>query len=266
MMDSEMDKNQPEASKSTSTKAKFNELKALESYLAKTNANNRSSVFNMLTGNEDNTQIYSFISQNLTKFSFKELVKFRKRPNFFELLISLLHKALSEELTVEINEWALDTLDWLRKRNVAIVGAHQMIVKKNDNLFGMQRKSFDSDVDSVSLNKLKNQISKKKKIAKYKLLIPIDLPMNEKYKLEEKQKQAINTLYDTFPERYENWQRRIKLRRIFQEESAHKSQFYALWALNSFSSLMTRINQSSPQNRMNYLHRLGASSYLGNFF
>ena len=52
-MDSEIDKNQPEATKSTPTKTKFNELKALESYLAKTNANNRSFVFNMLTGNED---------------------------------------------------------------------------------------------------------------------------------------------------------------------------------------------------------------------
>ena len=84
----------------------------------------------------------------------------------------------------------------------------------------------------------------------------------EKAKLEEKQKNAINVLYDLFPERYENWQKRIKMRRIFNEESAHKSQFYAVWALNNFSLLMTRINQSSPQNRMNYLHRLGTSSHL----
>jgi len=86
--------------------------------------------------------------------------------------------------------------------------------------------------------------------------------MHEKIKLEEKQKAAIHTLYDLFLDRYEQWQRRVRLRRIFQEESAHKSQFYAVWALNCFSQLMTRINQSSPQNRMNYLHRLGTSSYL----
>ena len=113
---------------------------------------------------------------------------------------------------------------------------------------------------------MKENQSKKRNIKKYKLLIPIDLPMHEKLLLEEKQKTAIHTLYDLLGDKYENWQRRIKLRRVFQEESAHKSQFYAVWALNSFAVLMNRVNQSSPQNRMNYLHRLGASSYLGNFF
>jgi hypothetical protein len=88
------------------------------------------------------------------------------------------------------------------------------------------------------------------------------LPLQEKLKLEEKQKAAIHILYDLLGDRYEQWQRRVRLRRVFQEESAHKSQFYAVWALNCFAQLMTRVNQSSPQNRMNYLHRLGASSYL----
>jgi hypothetical protein len=60
-----------------STRKQFNELKALENYLAKQNASNRTAMFNMLTGSEDNTQIYAFIAQNPTKFSYKELVKFR---------------------------------------------------------------------------------------------------------------------------------------------------------------------------------------------
>lgn len=251
------------------TKTKFNELKALESYLARTNANNKSSIFNMLSGNEDNTQIYAFIHQNVTRYSFKELIKFRKRQNYFELLINLLQKALTEDLNSDINEWCTDTLNWLTKRNVSIAGASQIMVKKTENFLGAKRNSFDSDMpgDNTSLmttHKLKEKaaVSKKRQIKKYKLLIPIDLPIPEKAKLEEKQKNAINVLYDLFPERHENWQKRIKLRRIFSEESAHKSQFYAIWALNSFSLLMTRINQSSPQNRMNYLHRMGTSSYV----
>ncbi len=126
-----------------STRKQFNELKALESYLAKQNASNKTSIFNMLTGNEDNTQIYAFIAQNLTKFSYKELVKFRKRPNFFELLINLLHKALAEELTTDINEWCVDTLNWLGKRNLTIAGANQIIVKKNDTFLGNHRRSLD---------------------------------------------------------------------------------------------------------------------------
>ena len=90
----------------------------------------------MLTGNEDNTQIYAFISQNMTRYSFKELIKFRKRPNYFELLTNLLQKALCEELSNDINEWCTDTLNWLSKRNVSIVGAGQIIVKKTDAFLG----------------------------------------------------------------------------------------------------------------------------------
>lgn len=219
----------------------------------------------MLSGNEDNTQIYAFIAQNITKYSYKELIKFRKRPNYFELLINLLQKALAEELSPDINEWCSDTITWLVKRNLTIAG-NQIMVRKNDMFFGNHRKSFDSSDEQNSMIaklKEKKETSKKRNIKKYKLLIPIDLVLAEKLKLEDKQKNAINLLYDLFPERHEMWQRRIKLRKIFQEESAHKSQFYALWALNSFALLMNRVNQSSAQNRMNYLHRLGASSYLG---
>ena len=135
------------------TKTKFNELKALESYLAKTNANNKSSIFNMLTGNEDNTQIYAFIHQNVTRYSFKELIKFRKRQNYFELLINLLQKALTEDLNTDINEWCTETLTWLTKRNVSIVGASQLIVRKPESFLGARKNSLESENpgDTVSL-------------------------------------------------------------------------------------------------------------------
>ena len=101
----------------------------------------------MLTGNEDNSQIYAFIAQNLTKYSYKELIKCRKRPNFFELLINLLKKALSEDLINDVQEWCLDTLGWLSKRNVSVVGANQIIVRKNDHFLGIRGKSFDESGD-----------------------------------------------------------------------------------------------------------------------
>jgi hypothetical protein len=205
------------------------------------------------------------------------LTKFRKRPNFFEYLTNLLHKALTEELSNEINDWCVETLEWLQKRNYSILGPQLSILKKPDVIsvggyvHGHARKSLTSETgltadvlitQSNNASKLNNNNNnnKKKKIKKYKLLIPVDLELSEKMKLEEKQKRAIDIIYDLFPERYENWMRRTKLRRLFQEESAFKSQFYVIWALNNFAILMNRIHQSSPQNHMNFMQRLYNSS------
>jgi hypothetical protein len=193
----------------------------------------------------------------------------------------LLHKGLTEELSVDINEWCLETLEWLQKRNISILGAQLAVIKKPDvvSVGGMMhahgRKSINSETgmttnetavkDNLSVlnNQAKmNQAKLKKKIKKYKLLIPVDLDLNEKQKLEEKQKKAIDTIFDLFPEKYENWMRRSRLRRLFQEESAHKSQFYVIWALNNFAILMNRVNQSSPQSSMHFQQRLNSSSYL----
>jgi hypothetical protein len=97
-------------------------------YIAKANA--RTGFFNMLTGNEDVAQIYSYVAQNPTKYIYKELIKFRKRANYLEMLIYLMHKALAEELTAEVNEWASDTLDWLDKRNASMIGQHAAVLRK----------------------------------------------------------------------------------------------------------------------------------------
>jgi len=113
---------------------KLNELKALELFQAKTIAPAKSTYFNMLTGNEDVSQIYSYISINPVKNSYRELLKFRKRTNYFELLTNLLQKALTEELIQEVNEWCSDTLEWMRKRNSTILGIQTSVTRKQDGV------------------------------------------------------------------------------------------------------------------------------------
>ena len=217
----------------------------------------------MLTGNEDAAQIYAYIAQNTTKLTFKELIKFRKRANYFEFLVNLLQKALTEELTSDINEWCADTLEWLQKRNASILGPQSIITKKQEGfitVIGNARKSQASEfVDAGGNN---NKPTRRRRIKKYKLLIPLDLDPSEKIKLEEKQKAAIDAIYDLFPEKYETWTRRKKLRRLFQEESSFKSQFFLTWALNLFGILANRMRQSSPQNQANFMQRLYSVSYL----
>ena len=223
----------------------------------------------MLSGNEEVAQIYAYIAQNPTKLIYKELIKFRKRANYFELLVHLFHKALSEELTSDISEWFTDTLDWVQKRNMSILGSNIIFSKKQEGFLtigGNATKTQSSDaIPAVEERRNTNapaKAVKKRKIKKYKLLIPLDLDPSEKLKLEEKQKAAIDVIYDLFTEKYEAWNRRKKLRRLFQEESAFKSEFYVIWALNGFSLLITRMRQGSLQNQSNLMQRLNNPSFL----
>jgi hypothetical protein len=106
-------------------------------FQAKSNAPAKTTYFNMLTGNEDVSQIYSYISQNPVKNSYRELIKFRKRTNYFELLTNLLQKALTEELIQEVNEWCTDTLEWMRKRNTTILGVQTNVTRKQDGVIAV---------------------------------------------------------------------------------------------------------------------------------
>ena len=200
----------------------------------------------MLSGSEDITQIYSFIAQVPAKHTYKELIKFRKRANYLEMLIYLMQKALSEDLSQEINEWAADTLDWLEKRNAMVLGKQTLMLRKPEgggaitiagNLDRNEAHEVEAELLSMqqamlgSLNHTQNPRNLKKtkpKIKKYKLLIPLELDIVEKNKLEEKQKKAIDKLYDLLPERYDSWNRRRKLRRILQDESAQKAQLFVV--------------------------------------
>jgi hypothetical protein len=217
----------------------------------------------MLTGNEDVAQIYAYILQNQTKQTYREIIKFRKRTNYFEYLTILFQKALNEELNQEIGEWAYETIDWLSKRNSNIIGHQLNLNRKGDTFMIIHTKSLPSDMDNDPNNQTPvKKKPKPKRSKKYKLLIPLDLDLNEKLKLEEKQKKAIDVLYNMFTVKYEDWIRRRKLRKQFMEESAFKSQFFALWALNDFYILINRIQPSSALEHAFFENQVNSSSYL----
>lgn len=81
------------------------------------------------------------------------------------------------------------------------------------------------------------------KIKKYRYIVPQDMDPVAKAELEAKQKVAIDSIYYCFPIKHDNWKRRIKLRKVFQEEASLRANYYALWALSNFSMLMNRIYQ-----------------------
>lgn len=242
-----------------------NEIKALENQIAKSNLTSKSVLINMLSGNEDMAKVSSFIINNPTKMVYKELIKFRNRSNYFELLMGLLKKALNEDLLQEITEWSLETIDWLQKRNHSIIGDAVLPKKKAD---GLATRAFATDIVSeindtgtvVIEPTIKNKPKNKRKLKKYKLLIPIDLDFNEKILLEEKQKTAIDLLYNKLPDLYQKWSRRKKFRKLLQNESAFKSQFYVTNALSNFSQMISRV--FFPAGKICLLEKINNVSYL----
>jgi hypothetical protein len=235
------------------------ELRALDLNLAR--AVKQASLTSGLNGNEETALIYGYISHAQTKNVYKELVKFRKRTNFLELCVSFLQKALTEDLAHEVSEWCADTHDWLLKRNTTILGNKSLVTKKagvvavSDNQQSVAVNNAelvdDQDVkkDKNAADSLKSQITsmtqqfKRRRIKKYKLLIPLNLDETKRTEMEEQQKEAIDKIFDLFPEMYDKWMRKRRLRRLLNDESPFRSQFAAIWALAEFGIFINRIQQ-----------------------
>ena len=146
----------------------------------------------MLSGNEDTAQIYAYIVGNPTKQSYRELVKFRRRAAYFEYIVQLLQKALNEELNAqEVNEWCEETLEWMQKRNASILGTQVAVIKKPDvitvsgNVQKQATQDFVAEAERMNQPPQANKQKAKKKggVKKYRLLIPLDLDLHEKFKV-----------------------------------------------------------------------------------
>lgn len=261
----------------TEEKYKNDELKALELDLAR--AHRQNIQYNVLNGNEDSPFLYAFIAQSPTKFVYRELIKFRRRTTYMEVLVYYLHKALTEELLNEVFEWCADTQDWLQKRNQAILGSKASVTVKPGGVVavagGTQISSMGDFNDNESKKtQQKGQVPtnaaaalnftnyKKRRIKKYKLLIPLDLEGAEKNKIEDLQKSAIDKIYDLFPGMHEMWLRRRRLRRLVNEECAFKAQFYSIWAQASFGILINRLQQTLNPIESVVLTKIATPDYL----
>ncbi len=251
------------------------ELRALDLNLAR--AVKQASLWNGLNGNEETALIYGFISQAQSKNVYKELVKFRKRTNFLELCVTFLQKALTEDLTQDVSDWCADTHEWLIKRNTTILGNKSVVTKKagvvavsdNQQVFlanNVAEFGDEQDNKKEKNESIKSQITslaqqfKRRKIKKYKLLIPLNLDENQRFEMEERQKEAIDKIFDLFPEMYDKWVRKRRLRRLLNDESPFRSQFAAIWALSHFGLFISRLQQFQTDYALSV--KLNDSQYL----
>lgn len=176
---------------------KSQELKALEIYAASKSTENKNFNFpNILSGNEDAAQIYAYVEFSPTKHSYRELLKFRRRANYFEYMVQLIEKALNEEFTStkDVNEIFIETFEWMKKRNASLLGV-QLNVYKKPNLIAItgnaEKQVFQCLFNETEKSKISNGEMKSNKpkinqrgiLKKYKLLIPLDLDLQEKLKV-----------------------------------------------------------------------------------
>lgn len=158
-------KTQQQAEDATSKKSdkslrtlKTLELRAYETYTIRENPTiTKHTTFMTFTGNEDFALINAHIQQNSAKLIYKDIVLFRKRSNFFEILLSFLQKALEEELVKDINEWCFDIFEWLQLRNNTIVGPRQVMVKSNAGLKALF--NFEQPEDAENAENDENKVT-----------------------------------------------------------------------------------------------------------
>lgn len=147
--------NENESNVSTTTKknekstknTKSLEFKALDSFLTRGNFTSKTININF-TGNEDTSVIFAYIQQNSAKLIYKDIVMFRKRSNYFDILLKFLQKALDEELVKDVNEWCYDTFLWHQNRTASILGPRQARQKPLKTDFDM-KSSLNLTEDSI---------------------------------------------------------------------------------------------------------------------
>ncbi len=191
-----------------------------------------------------------------------------------------LQKALEEELIRDINEWCFETFEWLQIRNTTVLGPRQAMIKAKKTDFGLKAlfameqeeaalnggEVLGSDRNNANNNNNNNQLGVAEKakptyvsktrprprIKKYRFIVSPEMDPILRTEIEAKQKAAIDSIYYLFPIKHDNWKRRIRLRKLMQEEASLKSEYFNIWALCNFSILMNRIQQVSCWRERNH--------------
>lgn len=97
------------------------EIRALEIYTLKLQREMMADCNNELTGNEDVVIMNAVVSTLPIPQAYKEVVKFKRKAQFFEAFVGILGRALLEGSCENVLEWVKETMSWLTKRNEIIL-------------------------------------------------------------------------------------------------------------------------------------------------
>lgn len=94
------------------------ELKAIEAFLI---ANQQQIDDLDLSGGEDPIILHYIISSHPSIVAHREVLKFKRRPQFLEMLVELLNLTLAKGHFDRVMEWAAEGFQWLTRRNEVLL-------------------------------------------------------------------------------------------------------------------------------------------------
>lgn len=77
-----------------------------------------------LNGGEDPTLLHNIITSHHSFVAYKEVSKFKRRPQYLEMLVHLLHSTLTRGHQDRIMEWVAEGFQWLSRRNEVLLNPH----------------------------------------------------------------------------------------------------------------------------------------------
>jgi hypothetical protein len=111
-----------------SDEAKSSEYKAFEAFLLSTHSNQ--GIENLdLTGQEDPVILHVIIANLTSQQAYKEVHKFRRRPQYLEYLIHLCTLTVAKGGQERVRGWIQDAFQWLKKRNELLLSPKTLPVK-----------------------------------------------------------------------------------------------------------------------------------------
>ncbi|KTG47578.1 hypothetical protein cypCar_00019462 [Cyprinus carpio] len=162
-----------------------------------------------LTGQEDPVVLYMVIENSPLQHAFKEVMKFKQKSCFLELVVHLLKKALLEDELDLVLQWEQSILDWLSRRDEALFG-----LKKHSSLPGEEFKDFTTSVIEYNTKKQKGgTFWDGRKLLQKKLLIAF------KSQNSEREVRAVDILLSQLATLIRRHQRCWKLRQMRSEDS-----------------------------------------------
>ncbi|CAG5130606.1 unnamed protein product, partial [Candidula unifasciata] len=204
-----------------------------------------------LLGNEDSKLVHAHISCLPSAIAFKEVEKFKSRPNYMELLVRVSQKGLAEGLADQVLQWSDDGIKWQTKRafetigNFTFMNKYQtaMSITGNDpKKFAAAMVEYKKDGKGNKIEKAAASKSTEKKRQKYKPLRVTtsmsDIAQQQQEEAELKALDILNLhLVDLYKARLNRW----KWRQMVASDMPWRSQVNIIQGLCHLNLLLMKI-------------------------
>ncbi len=86
-----------------------------------------------LTGQEDPVILHAVIATHTSSTAYREVHRFRRRPQYLEYFVHLATATLSKGHTEKVLEWCKETFTWLSRRNDLLLSTKSIVSKKQES-------------------------------------------------------------------------------------------------------------------------------------